>query len=354
VPPPYLDPAFWGGKRVLLTGDTGFKGAWTALWLHRLGAQVTGLSLAPEPLSLFRLLRLHELVNSHFADIRDPGAVADAVADCRPQLVLHMAAQPLVSRGLTEPAETFATNVQGTVHVLDALRAAPDLRAALVVTTDKVYRNDDSGRLFQENDRLGGSDPYAASKAACEIATASLSASYMASRGIPVATARGGNVIGGGDFAPGRLVPDIVRAAQSGQPPVLRDPAAIRPWQHVLDCVCGYLAYLAGLGSGRSLPQALNFGPRQRRPVTVGELASAMLQAIGAGPLWTHTPKPDAQEKRSLHLDSRLARRTLGWSDRLSGTRMVATTAAWYRAWAQQQDMQAVTLAQIAEYEAMP
>lgn len=352
-----LNPDFWRGKRVLLTGHTGFKGAWTALWLHRLGAEVTGVALAPDKLSLFRLLRLHELIHSHVVDVRDAEGVASVVASCRPHLVLHMAAQALVGRGFAEPVESFATNVMGTVHVLNALRTVPDVHAVLVVTTDKVYANDESGHAYRETDVLGGKDPYAASKAACEIATTCMAASFLTPRGIAVATARGGNVIGGGDFTPGRLVPDAVLSALSGNTLVLRNPESIRPWQHVLDCVGGYLVYLTALATGHSLPPALNFGPLPGASVPAGELASAMQRAIAPEPLcatpWRRLADPDTRESRTLVLDSQLARHTLNWRDRLAGDGMVATTAAWYRAWSRQRDMRAVTLAQIEAYEAL-
>lgn len=352
--PPNFDPSFWRDKRVLLTGHTGFKGAWTSLWLHLLGAEVTGLALEPEQLSLFRLLRLDELVRSYFVDLRDASAVAACVAAARPQLVLHMAAQALVRRSLAAPSEAFTVNVCGTVHLLDALRGANDLTTVVVVTSDKVYADAALARGHRETDRLGGIDPYSASKAACEIATASMAQSFLQPRGVTVATARAGNVIGGGDFALWRLVPDIVRAAQGGETVRLRNPDATRPWQYVLDCVGGYLAYLSGLASGRSLPLALNFGPRLRHGSTVAELASAVQQALGVTSGWVHVADPAVPERHALSIDSRLARRSLGWTDRLSGHRLVDATADWYRAWAEGADMRAFTLKQIREFERLP
>lgn len=354
MPPPGLDPQFWRGKRVLVTGHTGFKGAWAALWLHLLGAEVFGLALEPELTSLFNLLRLDTLIHSQIADLRDRAAVAHAVDVAHPELVLHMAAQPLIHRGLAEPHETFAVNVCGTVHLLDALRDAPRLRAVLVVTSDKVYADSEDGRAHAEADRLGGRDPYSASKAACEFATAAMAQSFLAAQGVRVATARGGNVIGGGDFAPMRLVPDAVRAARADSPLTLRNPDATRPWQHVLDCLCGYFAYLAALTSDRPLPASLNFGPRPRQTATVAELAAAMQQALGATQGWTHMPDPTARETHALAIDARLARRLLGWSDRLSGRRMISVTAEWYRAWARNADMRLFSQRQIARYQAMP
>jgi len=354
MPIPHPEPDFWYGRRVLVTGHTGFKGAWTALWLHRLGAAVTGIALPPCDQCLFRLMRLDELVSSHFIDLRDAATVGAAVDDTQPELVLHLTAQPSVPRSLLDPAESFAINVLGTVNLLNALRAVPKLRAVLVVTTDKVYADDADGRAHAEQDRLGGRDPYSASKAACELATAAMSQSFLAPRGVAVATARAGNVIGGGDFAPGRLVPDAVSAALTGQTLTLRNPEASRPWQHVLDCLSGYLTYLAALTIDPTLPLALNFGPRSPHGPCVGEIATAMLDALGARGGWDYVPSPQAVETHALALDSALARRTLGWSDRLPGRLMIEATAAWYRAWAQGADMRTVTSRQISEYEALP
>jgi CDP-glucose 4,6-dehydratase len=348
------DPDFWRGRRVLLTGHTGFKGSWLAFWLHHLGAEVTGISHAPSERGLFRMLRLDAQVQTRAMDLRDAPAVAAAVAEAQPELVFHLVAQPSVHRSLVDPAESFAINVLGTVHLLNALRAVPCLSAVLVVTTDKVYADIPDGKARQEADRLGGRDPYSASKAACELATAAMAQSFLAPNGVAVATARAGNVIGGGDFSPGRLVPDVVNAARSGQRLTLRNPDSRRPWQHVLDCLSGYLAYAAALATDPTLPLALNFGPRAHAGPTVGEIANAMLEALGAPDAWAYAPQPEVRETHVLSLDSTLARHTLGWTDRLPGQRMIAETAAWYRAWAHNADMRAVTLQQITEYEALP
>ena len=354
MPAPGPESNFWRGRRVLVTGHTGFKGAWTALWLHRLGADVTGFALPPRERCLFRLLRLDELMPSHFIDLRDADRVAAAVAEARPELVMHMTAQTLVQRSLTEPAESFAINVLGTVNLLNALRTSPGLRAVLVVTTDKVYADDADGRAHPEQDRLGGRDPYSASKAACELATSAMAQSFFAPQGIPVATARASNVIGGGDFAPFRLVPDAVNAALAGQRLTLRNPYATRHWQYVLDCINGYLSYLAALTIDQSLPPALNFGPGTPHGPTVGEIATIMLEALGVRDGWDYAPVPQVKETFALALDSTLSRRILGWSDRLPGRLMIEATAAWYRAWAQGEDMRAVTSGQIGDYEALP
>jgi len=369
---PLPDPCFWSGRRVLLTGHTGFKGGWTALWLHRLGAHVTGLALDAEEPSLHALARVGDHVAADLRlDIRDQDAVTRAVRQAAPDIVLHLAAQPLVRRSLVQPVETFATNVMGTLHLLHALRDGPPPRAVLVVTTDKVYAPPDGGIIghaHAETDRLGGEDPYAASKAACEMAVAAMARNFLVPAGIPVGVARAGNVIGGGDFAADRLIPDIVRATRAGQVPVIRHPGATRPWQHVLDCVCGYLLHtqaLAGSAGGSArpacggpqpvpgAPATLNFGPADGASVTVGSIAAATLRAFGQDGEWAQGPH-DARETHALALDSTLARRSLGWRERLTGQTMIDMTTAWYRAWADGADMHDFTLAQIAAYEALP
>lgn len=354
MPVKNLDPAFWDGRRVLVTGHTGFKGAWTALWLQRLGARVFGVALPACKDSLFSMLGLQGQIDSRVADLRDADAVAAAVAAAQPELVLHLTGQPSVRRSLVDPAESFAINVLGTVHLLNALRAVPGLRSVVVVTTDKVYADEEDGQVHREQDRLGGRDPYSASKAACELATAAMAQSFLTQQGVAVATARAGNVVGGGDFAPGRLVPDIVNAAFSRETLTLRNPDASRPWQHVLDCISGYLTYLAALTQEPGLPRAMNFGPRAARGLTVGEIATAMAEALGVPDRRAYTPSLQGHETHALALDSSLARRSLGWSDRLAGHQMIAATAAWYSAWARGADMRAVTVQQISEYEALP
>jgi CDP-glucose 4,6-dehydratase len=346
---------FWQGKRVLLTGHTGFKGSWAALWLSRLGASVTGIALPPATPSLCEILGIEQSVRSHRLDIRHGHHLAAAVAECQPELVLHMAAQPLVRASLQRPVETFETNLMGTVHLLQALRGIRSLRAVLIVTTDKVYAPHADGRPHREEDRLGGLDPYSASKSACELATAALAARFFAPAGVAVATARAGNVIGGGDFAQDRLVPDAVRAALSGTMLHLRNPKATRPWQHVLDCLSGYLTFLIALSQQTPLPTALNFGPAPDiAGMTVGGLASAVLQALDTRSEWLPDVTRQPIETQALALDSCKARDVLGWQDRLTGPRMIDATVSWYRAWAEgRQDMRSFTLNQIAEYEAM-
>lgn len=346
------DAAFWRGRRVLLTGQTGFKGAWLALWLHRLGAEVSAFALTPGPgPSLFELAGISQACAGDVQDLRDEAGVAALVRRARPQVVLHLAAQALVRRSLVDPADTFATNVLGTVNLLNALRGLDGLEAALVVTSDKVYLNDGSGRPMREDDPLGGHDPYSASKAACEIAVRSFSESFFAD-GAQLATARAGNVIGGGDFAEDRVVPDCVRAAAAGKPLVLRHPRATRPWQHVLDCLCGYLLYAERLvNDGATAPRALNFGPEPGGEVPVIDVARAVLGALGANVgIQVHEPEQSVEAPR-LALDSALARRTLGWRDRLAGTAAIEAAAAWYRRWMAGEGMRGATLVEIERYE---
>jgi CDP-glucose 4,6-dehydratase len=346
------DAGFWQGKRVLLTGHTGFKGAWAAIWLTRLGAHVTGLALAPDqPESLFDLAGVDRVAGSHLIDLRDRQAVTRFVSVQELDLVLHLAAQPLVRASIAEPVETFATNIMGTAHLLDALRGRPGLGAVLVVTSDKVYANAETGEAFAEGAALGGKDPYSASKAAAEIVTSSFARSYFDKAGIPVATARGGNVIGGGDVSPDRLVSDIVRAARRGEPVALRHPEATRPWQHVLDCVAGYLVYAEALVRDPATPRALNFGPKAGgAEITVGELATVAVEALGAKP-WLHEPDPNSIEAKALSIDTALAKRRLSFESRLDGREAVAWTMAWHRRQAAGEDALALCHEQIEDYE---
>ena len=352
LPPLRPDPAFWSGKRVLVTGHTGFKGGWLVRWLAAMCADVTGLALPPEgEPNLFALAGIAGACRSRFVDLRDTPALRSAVAEARPEIGLHLAAQALVRRSYRDPAETFSTNVQGSVNLLEALADAPDLRTLLVVTSDKVYRNDETGRAFVENDPLGGHDPYSLSKAACEHAVAAWRASRYAARGVALATVRGGNVIGGGDFSEDRIVPDIVRAAGSGRPLVLRSPDATRPWQHVLDCLSGYLVYAERLTRDPAAPTALNVGPDPGADPTVADIAERLLPALGAAEPWQLDPAAAGapKEMARLSLDPSLAR-SLGIRDRLPGTLALDWTAEWYAGWRQGEPAEALVDRQIERY----
>lgn len=345
------DPAFWRGRRVLLTGHTGFKGTWAATWLGEMGAQVTGFALAPdtEP-AMFAQTRLARHVTSILGDLRDLDAVDRAMRLAAPQIVIHMAAQPIVRRALADPVETIASNVLGTTHVLDAVRRVGGIQTVLVVTSDKVYANSDAGTAFRESDALGGKDPYSASKAATELVTRAFAQSYLEDAGTRVATARGGNVVGGGDYAADRIVPDIVRAALAGGTLELRMPQATRPWQHVLDCVAGYLLQVEMLSAEADAPRAMNFGPAPGHDVTVATLAEAMLAALGREPRWLCNAPAATKEMRLLAVDSTLARSSIGWRDRLAGEKLVEWTARWYAAVHAGEDARDVTLRQIHDY----
>jgi CDP-glucose 4,6-dehydratase len=346
-----VDPSFWAGKRVLLTGQTGFKGAWAALWLECLGARVSGFALPPvEGANLYSLAAVGRGIDDGFGDLRGRDMVAAAVARADPDIVLHLAAQPLVRRSYADPVETFSSNVTGTVHLLEALRSCSRLKAILVVTTDKVYANDEQGHAYAEEDRLGGHDPYAASKAACEIVVASYAMSFFKAAGVLLATARGGNVIGGGDFSVDRIVPDVFRALSAGVPVRLRNPGATRPWQHVLDCLAGYLLYLESLADGCVMPAALNFGPAPQAPISVAALVTHMQGALGAVSGWEQDTGDHPREMATLALSSAKARVALGWRDRLPGEAAIRSTASWYKAYRNGADMRAFTLRQIEDY----
>ncbi len=348
------DPTFWKDRRVLLTGHTGFKGAWLALWLSHMGARVVGLSLPPETKpNLFEVAAIASHVESHMGDIRDIARVKSMVTSAAPQIIIHMAAQALVRRSYREPVDTFATNVMGTVNVLEAARSARDLEACLVVTSDKVYENDGQGTAFAESERLGGHDPYSASKAATEVVVESYRRSFFADTAAKPATARGGNVIGGGDFSEDRIVPDVWRAHRANEAVVLRYPDATRPWQHVLDCLSGYLVYAEHLAHGGANDHALNFGPRDKTGLAVRELVGAMQSAIGAKVGWVQAPGPQPKEMPALALDCTKAERTLGWRSRLDAKQTIAWTAEWYKAFATGADVQAITRAQIERYAAL-
>jgi CDP-glucose 4,6-dehydratase len=345
------DPKFWQGRRVLLTGHTGFKGAWLSLWLTEMGAHVTGLALAPDTSpNLFDLAAIATQTQSTIGDIREPRFVREAMKAAAPQIVIHMAAQALVRRSYRAPVDTFTTNVMGTVNVLEAAREHPDLAACLVVTTDKVYENDGAGTAFAEHEPLGGHDPYSASKAAAEIAVMSYRRSFAADAKAKPATARGGNVIGGGDFSEDRIVPDIWRAHRAGQAVVLRYPDATRPWQHVLDCLCGYLVYAEHLAQGGASEFALNFGPAEKNGLAVRALVDAMQTAIGAREGWTQAPGPQPKEMPALALSCVKAEQTLGWHSRLDARATIDWTADWYKAFAKGEDARTTTLAQIKRY----
>jgi CDP-glucose 4,6-dehydratase len=321
------------GRRVFVTGHTGFKGSWLSYWLTLLGADVTGYALEPptEP-SLFEALGLDQFVEHVVADVRDAGRLERELVKAAPDVVLHLAAQPIVREGYARPVETFATNAMGTVNLLQAVRACETARAVVVVTTDKCYRNNEDGRPFVEDDPLGGRDPYSASKGCAELVTAAYAASFLSDRNVAVASARAGNVIGGGDWAADRIVPDCVRALEAGRPIDVRNPAAVRPWQHVLEPLAGYLQLASRmLDDGATFTGAWNFGPESEDALTVQWVVERFLEEWGRGS-WqaagSATPQP--HEAHLLTLDSSKAVGLLGWEPRWDAREAVRRTAAWY------------------------
>lgn len=344
---------FWRGKRVLLTGHTGFKGSWLALWLQRFGAEITGVALAPDTKpSLFELTRIAEGIASHFCDIRDPLALAQIVRNARPEIVLHLAAQPLVRASYRDPQATFASNVMGSVHLLDALRGLDSARVVVMVTTDKVYRNNEWPYPYREDDTLGGHDPYSASKAASEIIIASYREAFFREQGVAVATARAGNVIGGGDWSEDRLIPDAVRAWQADRPLEIRRPQAIRPWQHVLEPLAGYLTLVQKLWHQPKLAGAFNFGPQTNEAATVREVIELARTAYGGGDVIFGDGTTGPHEAGWLSLEIAKARELLGIVPKLTLAEAINRTMGWYRA---QREGGARNLceAEIAAYEAL-
>jgi CDP-glucose 4,6-dehydratase len=344
-----VDPGFWDGRRVLVTGHSGFKGSWLTLWLQSMGARVTGFSRSvPSSPSLYELAHVREGVESIEGDVRDAKAVADAVHCSNAEVVLHLAAQPIVRRSYREPAETFAANVTGTVNVLDAVRGSDSVCAVVVVTSDKCYENRGLDRGYREDEPLGGSDPYSASKACQELVTQA----YRRSFGMPLATARAGNVIGGGDFAEDRLVPDVLRAALAGEPVTVRNPAATRPWQHVLEPLSGYLVLAERVCNSGDPPVAVNFGPRDddERPVgwIVDRLGALWPDGIEQVASEEEAPPPEASV---LMLDSSLAASALGWTPAWDLGRGLQAVAEWFVAYRDGADIRQVTLDQIGAHQ---
>ncbi|MBV5296552.1 MAG: CDP-glucose 4,6-dehydratase [Rhodoferax sp.] len=349
VEAPYSD--FWHGKRVLLTGHTGFKGGWLALMLQELGAQVTGIALTPSTTpNLFELARVGEGMVSHFCDVRNAPALAALVRAAQPEIVFHLAAQALVRASYRDPVATFATNVMGTAHVLDALRDLPGVRVAVMITTDKVYRNLEHAYPYREDDALGGHDPYSASKAASELVIASYRDAFLAAQGVALASARAGNVIGGGDWSEDRLIPDAVRAWQAGVPLQIRSPQATRPWQHVLEPLAGYLAL--ALWQQPELAGAFNFGPQTHEAASVETVTNLACSAYGTGAVSYEKNINQVHEAGWLALEIAKSRQLLGLQPRWGLAESVARSMAWYRAQASGADARRLCLADLAAFAA--
>lgn len=346
----------YADRRVFVTGHTGFKGSWLCEWLLGLGANVTGYALEPptDP-SLFDELALAGRVEHGVADIRDAGALTSALARAEPEVVFHLAAQPLVREGYVAPVYTYETNVMGTVNVLDAARQTPSVRVVVNVTSDKCYENRETLHAYREDEPLGGLDPYSSSKACSELVTAAYRASFFGpDSSVRVASVRAGNVIGGGDWATDRLVPDCVRALQAGETIQVRNPQAVRPWQHVLEPLAGYLLLTGRLLSGRrELDGAWNFGPQASASTTVGEVVDAVIAAWGSGE-WEGTlgRRSEPREAGLLAIDATKASKVLGWRPVLDVGQAVAATMRWYRGRAAGDDVRVLTRQDIREYVA--
>jgi len=342
---------FWRGKRVLLTGHTGFKGGWLAIWLQRLGADITGIALAPSTSpNLYELAKVQRGLSNHLCDIRDAGKLTQIIKNARPEVVFHLAAQPLVRASYRDPLATYATNVIGSANVLESLRGLDCVKVAVMITTDKVYRNKEWLYPYRESDPLGGHDPYSASKAASEIVIASYRDAYLQQEGVAVATARAGNVIGGGDWSEDRLIPDAVRAWQTDTPLEIRRPQAIRPWQHVLEPVHGYLTLAEKLWQKPELADAYNFGPNTHEAATVRVVIEQARTAFGRGQTIFGDGNAGPHEAGWLALETAKVRETLSISPQWPLMETVQRTMVWYRAHQQGADARSLCETEIAEY----
>jgi len=364
-----MNPAFWKYKKVLITGHTGFKGSWLSLWLQQLDAKVIGYALPPptQP-SLFALANVAQNMTSIHGDVRDYEAVKSTLAEHRPEIVIHMAAQPLVRYSYEHPLETYATNVMGTAHVLEAVRQTKSVKAVIVVTSDKCYQNNEWDWGYRENDALGGHDPYSNSKACAELVTAAYRSSYFnsawaqttcppylnAHHSAALASVRAGNVIGGGDWAQDRLVPDVMNALMERRTPMIRNPAAVRPWQHVLEPLHGYLMLAERLWEeGAAFAEAWNFGPDAEAARPVAWIVQKLAEMWGSSYKYTTEAAAQPHETHSLYLDYSKARNRLDWAPHLTLVTALEWVVEWHRAYVRKADMRAVAITQIVRYQNM-
>lgn len=350
-----VNPEFWQDKSVFLTGHTGFKGGWLALWLSSMGAKVTGYALAPNTApNLFEALSLDSvLATSHIANICDLDRLQKAVAACKPEIVIHMAAQPLVRYSYLNPVETYMTNVMGTVNILESIRKTDSVKATVVVTTDKCYENNEWVWGYRENEPMGGFDPYSNSKGCAELVTSAYRQSYFSSPNSinKVASARAGNVIGGGDWSEDRLIPDAIKAFEAGQPLIIRNPLATRPWQHVLEPLSGYLILAQSLyQDGEKFSSAWNFGPKDKDNRSVQDVINSLCKQWGSTAKWQQDSVSQPHEASLLKLDCSKASKQLGWEPKWSLETAIEKIIEWHKAYLAKENMQALTLKQIDQY----
>jgi CDP-glucose 4,6-dehydratase len=353
-----VNPSFWSGKRVFLTGHTGFKGGWLSLWLASMGAKVTGYALAPNTTpNFFEVAKVEsDLEQSHIADIRDLEKLQKAMADARPEIVIHMAAQPLVRYSYANPVETYATNVMGTVHVLESIRALDCVRAAVIVTTDKCYENQEWAWGYRENEPMGGHDPYSNSKGCAELVTSAYRQSYFspekyAQHKVAIASARAGNVIGGGDWSGDRLIPDAIKAFEAKKSLMIRNPLATRPWQHVLEPLSGYLVLAQALyQEGAKFDGGWNFGPRDEDARPVQDVINLLINHWSSAASWQQDTSKQPHEAHSLKLDCSKAKQYLHWSPRWSLEQAIEKIAKWQSGFQEGVDMKMLSLEQIKAY----
>jgi CDP-glucose 4,6-dehydratase len=344
---------FWHGRKVLVTGHTGFKGSWLNLWLQAMGVELRGIALQPPSTpALFTVAQVAQDMDSCIADIRDASTIARLVKEFQPEIIIHMAAQPLVRLSYQQPIETYATNVMGTVHVLEAARHSGSVRAIVNITTDKCYENREWAWGYREDEAMGGHDPYSSSKGCAELVSSAYRKSFLKDAGIAIATARAGNVIGGGDWALDRLVPDTLAAIEKSLTVQIRNPLAIRPWQHVLEPLSGYLLLAEKLyEQGQAFAEGWNFGPRDDDARPVKWIVEHLCQSWGEGSSWKSQPGDHPHEANFLKLDISKAKQRLHWEPRWSLEQALDRTTDWHRAWLQGQDMRSICLQQINQYQ---
>lgn len=352
-----VDKSFWKGKKIFITGHTGFKGSWLCLWLHSSGANITGYSLPPPTVpSLYDLCRIDELLYSITEDIRDGGKLKQALVSVQPEIVIHLAAQPIVRESYRNPAETFGINIMGTVNLLEAVRACPTVRAVVNVTSDKCYENREYITAYRESDILGGYDPYSSSKACSEIVTSSYRNSFFNIKEydiheVGLATARAGNVIGGGDWSCDRLIPDCIKALMANNEIIIRNPDAVRPWQHVLEPLSGYILLAQKLyENGPLYSQAWNFGPEEEDPRTVEWIVKKMCEKWSNSSVYRIVEEKHLHEANYLKLDCEKAKAALGWYPRWDEEKAIEKTIEWYKAFSEIRNLRSVCYRQIEEY----